>query len=131
MQVTVRHGGGDDDVNMHSIIDVDNESGAFYSRVKCFPLFTIMLAVNQTNINLLSLGCTEQDLNILDSVPFDQVNIKIITIYVKDSVIDHDTNEIGDTNTMSSYINNFTTFLKNKSYRLVKVIEGNHIFIKN
>lgn len=127
----MRHGGGDDDVNMQSnIIDEDTETGSFYSRVKCFPLFTIMLAVNKTNIDVLSLGCNKQDMNILETVPFEKVNIKIITIYVKDSSIDHDNFELGDTNN-SSYISNFTAFLKRKSYRLIKTIENNYIFIKN
>lgn len=44
---------------------MDEEAAWFNSRVKCFPLYTIMLAVNYTNIDVLSLGCQGQELQVL------------------------------------------------------------------
>lgn len=43
---------------------VDGEGLGFNPRVKCFPLYTIMLAVNQTKVDLLSLGCQGQELEV-------------------------------------------------------------------
>lgn len=36
-------------------------------RIKCFPLYTILLALNRTQIDLLSLGCQGQELEILQT----------------------------------------------------------------
>lgn len=36
----------------------------FHSRVKCFPLYTILLATNRTNVDLLSIGCHGQHLQV-------------------------------------------------------------------
>jgi hypothetical protein len=36
-------------------------------RIKCYPLYTILLALNQTKIDLLSLGCQGQELEILQT----------------------------------------------------------------
>lgn len=39
-------------------------------RIKCFPLYTILLALNRTQIDLLSLGCQGQELEILQTSKF-------------------------------------------------------------
>jgi hypothetical protein len=39
-------------------------------RIKCFPLYTILLALNQTQVDLLSLGCQGQELEILQTSKF-------------------------------------------------------------
>lgn len=36
-------------------------------RIKCFPIYTILLALNQTKLDLLSLGCQGQELEILQT----------------------------------------------------------------
>jgi hypothetical protein len=46
-------------------------------RIKCFPLYTILLALNRTQIDLLSLGCQGQELEILQTsklIPFIDVS---------------------------------------------------------
>lgn len=43
---------------------LDEEADWFHSRVKCFPLYTLLLAVNHTNIDVLSLGCQGQELEV-------------------------------------------------------------------
>ena len=40
-------------------------------RIKCFPLYTILLALNRTQLDLLSLGCQGQELEILQTSKFD------------------------------------------------------------
>lgn len=37
----------------------------FYPRAKCYPLYSLMLAVNHTRIDLLSLGCQGQELEVI------------------------------------------------------------------
>lgn len=59
IQVTLHH--EENDVRINSLLD---EEAWFNSRVKCFPLYTLMLAVNQTNIDLLSLGCQGEELKV-------------------------------------------------------------------
>lgn len=36
-------------------------------RIKCFPLYTVLLAFNQTTVDLLSLGCQGTELEILQT----------------------------------------------------------------
>lgn len=50
-------------------------------RVKCFPLYTILLATNRTKVDLLSLGCHGQHLQILETVPFDRVEVGVISLH--------------------------------------------------
>ena len=38
------------------IDQLSEESSWFHSRVKCFPLYTLLLAINTTKIDVLSLG---------------------------------------------------------------------------
>lgn len=61
MQVTIHHEDETHDVKINSLIDEDS---GFHPRVKCFPLYTLMLAVNHTSIDLLSLGCQGQELQV-------------------------------------------------------------------
>lgn len=65
-EVTLHHD-EESEVKINSILDEETEW--FHSRVKCFPLFTIMLAaVNRTKIDLLSLGCHGQELQVRSSL---------------------------------------------------------------
>lgn len=50
------------EVRINSLLD--EEAAWFNSRVKCFPLYTLMLAVNHTNVDVLSLGCLGQELQV-------------------------------------------------------------------
>lgn len=47
--------------------DEDTEAW-FHSRVKCFPLYTILLATNRTKVDLLSLGCHGKHLQVSEIV---------------------------------------------------------------
>lgn len=52
---------------------LDEEASWFNSRVKCFPLYTLMLAVNQTRIDALSLGCQGQELQVISTNTFGTI----------------------------------------------------------
>ncbi|XP_050089539.1 protein Star isoform X2 [Anopheles aquasalis] len=119
-EVTLHHD-DDSEVQINSVLDEETEW--FHPRVKCFPVYTLMLAVNRTSIDLLSLGCHGQELQILQTIPFDRVHIKIITIhlvhfYEEDEMLI----DIGD------YVQSINRFLMSKSYKLVRSFERNFIY---
>lgn len=115
-EVTI-HNEEDSEVRINSLLD--EESAWFNSRVKCFPLYTLMLAVNRVDFDLLSLGCPGHELQILQTLPFDKVNIEVISIHLTEN---HD-----DT---TQYIQNITKFLMGRSYKFQKKFEQNYIYQK-
>lgn len=64
----------ENEVKINSVLgggatDEDEDTEAwFHSRVKCFPLYTILLATNRTKVDLLSLGCHGKHLQVSDFV---------------------------------------------------------------
>lgn len=48
--------------------------------VQCFPLYSILLALNQTTVDFFSLDVEGDELQVLKTIPFDKVNIKMITV---------------------------------------------------
>lgn len=46
-------------------------------KVQCLPLYSIMLAFNQTTVDLLSLDVMGDELSVFRTIPFDKVNIKV------------------------------------------------------
>ncbi|KAK2154062.1 hypothetical protein LSH36_278g06043 [Paralvinella palmiformis] len=47
---------------------------------QCFPLFSMLVAVNRTHIDYFSLDVEGSELDILKTIPFDKVVIDIITV---------------------------------------------------
>uniref|UniRef100_A0A182PPJ3 Methyltransferase FkbM domain-containing protein n=1 Tax=Anopheles epiroticus TaxID=199890 RepID=A0A182PPJ3_9DIPT len=119
-EVTLHHD-DDSEVQINSVLDEETEW--FHPRVKCFPVYTLMLAVNRTSIDLLSLGCHGQELQILQTIPFDRVHIKIISIHLvhyyeeDEMIIDVD-----------EYVQSIGRFLMSKSYKLVRSMDRNFIY---
>lgn len=119
-EVTLHHD-DDSEVRINSVLDEETEW--FHPRVKCFPVYTLMLAVNRTSIDLLSLGCQGQELQILQTIPFDRVHIKVISIHLvhyyeeEEMIIDVD-----------EYVQNITRFLLSKSYKMVRSYDRNFIY---
>uniref|UniRef100_A0A182IV91 Methyltransferase FkbM domain-containing protein n=1 Tax=Anopheles atroparvus TaxID=41427 RepID=A0A182IV91_ANOAO len=110
-EVTLHHD-DDSEVQINSVLDEETEW--FHPRVKCFPVYTLMLAVNRTSIDLLSLGCHGQELQILQTIPFDRVHIKVISIHLvhyyeeDEMMIDVD-----------EYVQSIGRFLMSRSYKLL------------
>ncbi|KAK0086475.1 hypothetical protein PV325_003134 [Microctonus aethiopoides] len=49
--------------------------------LQCFPLYSVLLAYNHTNIDYLSLDSTESsDVQVLDAIPWDTINITLLSI---------------------------------------------------
>lgn len=59
-QVTLHYEEDESEVKVETMADEPE-------RIKCFPLYTILQALNRTHIDLLSLGCQGQELEILQT----------------------------------------------------------------
>lgn len=59
-----------------------NDDEWFNTRVKCFPLFSLLLAINTTSVDYLSLDTDGTELQVLDTLPFERVSIEIIDVHV-------------------------------------------------
>ncbi|KAH8377945.1 hypothetical protein KR093_008052 [Drosophila rubida] len=104
-----------EDVRINSLHD--EETSWFNSRVKCFPLYTIMLACERTEYDLLSLGVQGHELDILQTLPFDKIKIEVISIHLLE---DHE--DVHD------YEQRISKFLASKSYRLQRKIARNYFY---
>ncbi|CAL4126911.1 unnamed protein product [Meganyctiphanes norvegica] len=59
----------------------EEEKGrGIFTRVKCFPIFSLLLACNRTNIDLLSLDIEGAELQVLKTIPWDKVHISVIIV---------------------------------------------------
>ena len=45
--------------------------------VQCFPLYSILLALNKTTVDYFSLDVEGSDLDVLRTIPWDKVDIKV------------------------------------------------------
>jgi Methyltransferase FkbM domain len=48
-------------------------------KVQCLPLYSILLAVNQTTVDLFSLDVMGDELSVLKTIPFDKVDMKVLS----------------------------------------------------
>ena len=48
--------------------------------MQCFPLYSILLALNRTTVDFFSLDVEGDELSVLKTIPFYKVNIKMITV---------------------------------------------------
>ena len=48
--------------------------------VQCFPLYSLLLAINTTKIDYLSLDIEGDELYILKTIPFEKVDIKMLNV---------------------------------------------------
>lgn len=110
-----------EEVKISSVLDGEEEgqSDWFESRVKCFPLFTLMLAANKTDIDLLSLSLHGLELQILKTLPFNRVRVNVISLHFAHGE-DH----------RSNYIQTVTRFLTAKGFKLMKVMGAHNYFYK-
>ncbi|KAL4222040.1 hypothetical protein ACF0H5_018083 [Mactra antiquata] len=49
-------------------------------QIQCFPLYSILLALNQLTVDFFSLDVEGEEYNVLQTIPFDKVNIKMMTV---------------------------------------------------
>jgi hypothetical protein len=46
---------------------------------QCFPLYSVLLAVNRTKIDLIRLSAEGNEFKVLQTVPWDKVNVTVKT----------------------------------------------------
>ncbi|KAK3856135.1 hypothetical protein Pcinc_037516 [Petrolisthes cinctipes] len=61
-----------------------DEGGKYFFMVHCFPLHSYLLALNVTTIDMLSLDTQGSEVDILKSIPWEKVNIRVLVIEVTD-----------------------------------------------
>ncbi len=45
--------------------------------VQCFPLYSLLLAINQTTVDYFSLDIEGHEKRVLETIPWDRVDIKV------------------------------------------------------
>ena len=51
-----------------------------FVQVQCFPLYSILLALNQTRVDYFSLDVEGAEEGVLNSIPWDKVDIRTMSI---------------------------------------------------
>ena len=51
-----------------------------YLKVQCFPLYSILLAIGRLDVDYFSLDVEGAERGVLDTIPWDKVNIRLISI---------------------------------------------------
>ena len=65
--------------NIGKLVDVpDPSKGGILAQ--CFPIYSLLLALNRTTVDYFSLDVEGSELQILKTIPFDKVNIKVLTV---------------------------------------------------
>lgn len=52
----------------------------YLSSIQCFPIYSILLAIGQKTVDYFSLDVEGSEPAVLRSIPFDKVDIKLLTI---------------------------------------------------
>ena len=52
-------------------------------QVQCFPLYSILLALNQTQVDFLSLDIEGDELLVLKTIPFEKIDFRILLVECK------------------------------------------------
>lgn len=98
-----------------SLLDMD-DSDWFNTRVKCFPLYSLLLATNITNIDYLILETGGSELLVLETVPFDRVHIKVLNVQLN----------ANDTEKLT-----VKQFLASKNYKYMESFNESNVFMLN
>lgn len=98
-------------IHANSLID---DPEWFDTRVKCFPLFSLLLAINVTNVDYLSLESGGTELQVLETIPFDRVKIEVIGVHLLTSDFEKDT---------------IRSFLSTKNYMYMLNFNSSYIYM--
>lgn len=91
------------------------KSSAGHVKISCFPLYSVMSAFQSTDLDLLKLNLKEADYQVLKTLPWSKVCIKVISVPVK-----------------SKDISMVTKFLSNHGYQPNELTENTqHYYFSN
>ena len=52
------------------------------AETQCFPLYSMLLAMNRTTVDYFSLDVEGNELDVLKTIPFDKVDIKVMSVEI-------------------------------------------------
>ena len=85
--------------------------------MQCFPLYSVLLALDNPIVDYFSLDVEGAELGILKTIPWDKVDIRVLTIEFNNRQEDKD---------------KMMDFLRQKGYRLEQqIMEQDLVFVKN
>ena len=84
--------------------------------VQCFPLYSILMALNQTNVDYFSLDIEGDELQVLKTIPFNDINIKVMTVEV---------------NHPKSKRAEVRAYMESQGHQYVKKIRIDLVFVRN
>ena len=78
----------DDTYNLQRFADTPTEKEGIARRrnhaleiqIQCFPLYSHLLALNQTKVDFLNLDIEGDELSVLKTIPFEKVDIAMISV---------------------------------------------------
>ena len=88
--------------------------------MQCIPLTSIIKALGNPTIDYLSLDIEGAELQVLESISFDDVDIKVISVEVA---------KLGKI--FDGTYTNFKHLMKRNGYALYKTLEFDEIYVKN
>lgn len=105
-----------DGVKINSLhTNLIEDSDLFNTRVKCFPLYSLLLAINMTNVDFFSLEANGTELQVLETIPFDKVHIEIIDVHLLSNSTD---------------FKMIKKFLATKKYVFMQKFVSSYVFMK-
>ncbi|XP_045165407.2 uncharacterized protein LOC123529237 [Mercenaria mercenaria] len=99
----------DDDVVKPNLLEHDEGP---YTDVQCFPLYSILLALNQLKVDYFSLDVEGAEEAILDTIPWDKVDIKMMSI---------------EYNKWNGGEQSLKTYMQKKRFKYLKTITKQHV----
>lgn len=111
--------GGSEDVRVNSVINgnqVVEDTAGRCTRVKCFPLYSLLMAMELMEVDYLVLRSRGSELQVLETIPFDRVKIDVINVDLDNNVDEQDT---------------IKQFLRTKNYTFMQSFNSSFIFKMN
>lgn len=62
---------------------IGNEADYYSFDAQCFPLYSILSAINMTTVDFFSIDIEGAELDVLKTIPWDKVLIKVCNYVVK------------------------------------------------
>ena len=89
-------------------------------RMQCFPLYSILKAIGNPRVDLFSLDIEGAEFQVLQTIPWDKVDIRVILVEVA---------HLGKV--FEGNLKDFEDFLAAKGYKFYQSIEVDNLYVKN
>ncbi|KAK3856133.1 hypothetical protein Pcinc_037514 [Petrolisthes cinctipes] len=102
-------------INQPQTYNIINSSDKTYLPAYCFPLYSYLLALNVTTIDVLSLDTQGSEIDIVKTIPWEMITVRVLVIEI-----------VGDN---SSKGVNFTDYMNARGYILLPFFQD-YIFVR-